>query len=163
MSTYLLTGLVAALLLFASVVAHEFGHALVAQAEGIPVKRITLCIFGGIASLERAPGTPGADCKIALVGPIVSGIIGGTSWMVGLALLAPSPLAGELITYLGAANLLLAGFNLIPGFPLDGGRCLNRKRQTSAFAIGSVNHVVSTSTQQPSTSAWAGRGHTRPG
>lgn len=124
---YVAMGLATTLLLFASILAHEFGHALVARAERVPVKGITLFIFGGVASLAREPRTPGADFRIAIAGPLVSLVLGVASWLLGgLTVSAPgvTGFVGEVLIYLGEANILLLLFNLIPGFPLDGGRVL---------------------------------------
>lgn len=121
---YWALGLVAALALFASVLVHELAHSLVARARGLPVKSITLFIFGGVSDIEREPQSAGVEFQMALVGPVASAIIGGVAlgaWaLVGHA----NPLAAAMLLYLGASNLLLAGFNMIPGFPLDGGRVL---------------------------------------
>lgn len=116
---------VTALLFFASVLAHEFGHSLVANALGAPVKRITLFIFGGMAHLSREPKRARDEFLIAIAGPLVSLALAagfGLLWLLGergnLATLA------ALGFWLGWINLTLALFNLIPGFPLDGGRVL---------------------------------------
>ena len=121
---YWALGLLAALLLFASVLVHELAHSLVANARGLPVKSITLFIFGGVSNIEREPQSPGVEFQMAFVGPVTSLLIGvvslGLAWLIG----NNSPLASATFGYLGAANLLLGVFNLIPGFPLDGGRVL---------------------------------------
>ena len=121
---YLGAGLLAALLLFASVIAHELGHSIVARRHGVPVRGITLFIFGGVSSLEREPTTPGAEFLIAIIGPIVSFVLGAVFWLLSLPLDRISPLGGSIFRYLGVANIFLAIFNLLPGFPLDGGRVL---------------------------------------
>ncbi|HZO73485.1 MAG TPA: site-2 protease family protein [Ktedonobacteraceae bacterium] len=123
-TTYLLLGLIAALLLFASVLVHELAHSLVARARGMSVKSIVLFIFGGVSNIEQEPQSPGSEFQMAFVGPLTSLIIGALSY--GLLLLIgnrPSPIAAILL-YLAWANVLLGIFNLIPGFPLDGGRVL---------------------------------------
>ncbi len=114
----------ATLLLFGSVLAHEFGHSLVARSQGIPVRGITLFLLGGVASLERDPDTPGREAWMAIAGPLVSVAIAAGS--LGLALVLPGPeqLVAVLL-YLGLANAVLVVFNLLPGFPLDGGRVLH--------------------------------------
>ena len=117
-------GLIAALLLFASVLAHELAHSLVAKARHLPVKSITLFIFGGVSDLEREPQSPGVEFQMAFVGPLTSLLIGAISLYVGFLVGTRSPLVAATLGYLGAANLLLGVFNLIPGFPLDGGRVL---------------------------------------
>jgi Zn-dependent protease/CBS domain-containing protein len=123
-ATYWILALVAALLFFASVLAHELAHSLVARARGLPVTSITLFIFGGVSNIEREPQRPGAEFWIAFVGPLTSLIIGGLALLAGGLIGAASPLLAALLDYLGVTNLLLAVFNLIPGFPLDGGRVL---------------------------------------
>jgi Zn-dependent protease len=122
-SAYVALAAVTSILFFGSVLAHELGHSIIALRNQIPVKNITLFIFGGVAQIEREPRTPGAEFRIAIAGPIVSlvlGLIFGGLWLLDQAvpyLAAPS-------LYLMRINLILAFFNLIPGFPLDGGRVL---------------------------------------
>lgn len=117
--------LATAVLFFASILAHEFGHSLVAIAKGVPVQRITLFIFGGVAQIAREPKQALDEFLIAIAGPAVSlALAGGFGlvWLVGEQL----DLRGlaELGRWLALINLSLALFNLIPGFPLDGGRVL---------------------------------------
>jgi Zn-dependent protease len=113
----------AALLLFASVLVHELGHSLVARRQGIPVRNITLFFLGGVASIGREAASPGREATLAGVGPLVSAGIGVATLAAGTAGALPDTVAAVL-TYLGVANLSLAVFNLLPGFPLDGGRVL---------------------------------------
>ncbi|HEX8731207.1 MAG TPA: site-2 protease family protein [Ktedonobacterales bacterium] len=121
---YWTLGLVAALALFASVLVHELAHSLVARSRGLPVKSITLFIFGGVSNLEREPRSAGVEFQMALVGPVASAIIGGIALGAWALVGSASPLVAAMLLYLGASNLLLAVFNMIPGFPLDGGRVL---------------------------------------
>jgi len=123
---YLVVGVVATLLFFASVVTHELAHSLVANRLGQPVRRITLFIFGGMAHLSREPSNATAEMKIAAVGPFTSLALGAVFWLskriaagIGLPLLW-----GAVFKYLAFINVALALFNLLPGFPLDGGRIL---------------------------------------
>ncbi|NET56428.1 MAG: site-2 protease family protein [Symploca sp. SIO2E6] len=118
-----LLGLVAALLLFSSVLAHELGHSFVAISQGIEVKSITLFLFGGLASLEKESKTPAEAFWIAIAGPAVSLALFALLTVIDITLQLPAPLTAilGLITYL---NLVLALFNLIPGLPLDGGNIL---------------------------------------
>jgi Zn-dependent protease/CBS domain-containing protein len=119
----LLLGLTTALLLFASVVAHELGHSFVAIRQGIDVKSITLFIFGGLASLEKESETPGEAFWVAIAGPLVSLLLCGIVTVIGVTTGVSGPLAA-ILGVLASVNLALALFNLIPGLPLDGGNIL---------------------------------------
>ena len=116
-------GLVAALLLFSSVLAHELGHSFVAISQGIPVKSITLFIFGGLATLEKESETPLQAFLVAIAGPLVSILLFGVlSFLVATVPLSlPLKAVVSLVAYI---NLVLAVFNMIPGLPLDGGNVL---------------------------------------
>jgi len=119
-------GAIAALLLFVSVLLHELGHSYVALRYHIPIGQITLFVFGGMAQMRREPPGPRAEFLIAIAGPIVSFVLGGLC-LGGVELLeARQGSTGFLVlgSLLGAVNLQLGLFNLIPGFPLDGGRVL---------------------------------------
>jgi Zn-dependent protease/CBS domain-containing protein len=123
-ATYWITGVVAALLLFGSVLVHELAHSLVAQARGMTVSSITLFIFGGVSNLEDEPEKPKVELAMSIVGPLSSLALGGIFWgLVHLVGDQQSPLAA-ILSYLALINVILAGFNLLPGFPLDGGRVL---------------------------------------
>jgi Zn-dependent protease/CBS domain-containing protein len=123
-STYLLLGFVAAILLFVSVLLHELAHSLVARRQGLPVKNIVLFIFGGVSNIEQEPHSPGTEFFMAFVGPLVSLLIGAICFgLLTLVRGTHSP-TEDLLTYLASANILLGIFNLLPGFPLDGGRVL---------------------------------------
>ena len=122
-ATNLGIGLLTSLLFFASVLVHELAHSIVALGWGIPVKGITLFIFGGVANIGREPERPLAEFFVAIAGPASSLLLAlgfGILWLVGQGL-DVATLAG-LGLYLATINLSLALFNLIPGFPLDGGR-----------------------------------------
>lgn len=123
-AAYWIAGLIAAILLFVSVLVHELAHSLVARSRGVPVKSITLFIFGGVSNIEREPPNAGTEFWIAIVGPLTSIAIGIIAFILGILLLPAVAFLGAILSYLGVANLLLGVFNLIPGFPLDGGRVL---------------------------------------
>lgn len=123
--TYWLVSLLATLLLFASVLAHELAHSLVARARGLAVKRITLLIFGGISDIEQEPKSPGVEFQMAFVGPLTSLLLGGLAYLLVLALRGGTSPFAALLGYLAVANGLLGIFNLLPAFPLDGGRILH--------------------------------------
>ncbi|WP_343035269.1 site-2 protease family protein [Halovulum dunhuangense] len=123
---YVWIGVLAMLGLFGSLVLHELAHALVARQNGVTVGGITLFLFGGVAELKSEPGTPGAEFRIAAVGPAMSlalalGMAAAAALARRAGLAAPVP---ALLDYLSLANLVLALFNLLPAFPLDGGRIL---------------------------------------
>jgi len=123
-------GAVCALALFASVVAHELAHALVARRFGVRTSAITLFLFGGVATLEDEPSTPRTDALVALAGPAMSAALAvlGLVLMVGLDRALPGgalrDALGLLGTYVVLANGVLAGFNILPAYPMDGGRVL---------------------------------------
>jgi len=119
---YVAVGAALAGLFFASVLAHELSHALVARRLGIDVKDITLFIFGGAATMEREAETPREEAVVSLAGPACSLVIAGV--LLGIWLLAPDHAVGLLAGGLGLLNLSLALFNVIPAFPMDGGRVL---------------------------------------
>lgn len=123
-STYWITGVVAALLLFGSVLLHELAHSLVAKARGMKVHSITLFLFGGVSNLEEEPERPIIEFAVSIVGPLTSLALAGICWgLLQLVGNRQTPLAGVL-TYLALVNTILAAFNLLPGYPLDGGRVL---------------------------------------
>ena len=123
--TSILAGVITSLLFFGSVLAHELMHGVVAQASGIPVKSITLFIFGGVAQITEEPKEPKVELRIALAGPLTSIVLGGIFWAIWFSLRDTTAEAVTAVAlWLGWINLLLAGFNLLPGFPLDGGRVL---------------------------------------
>jgi Zn-dependent protease len=116
----------AALMLFVSVLLHEFGHSLVALAYHIPVRRIRLMFFGGVAEIGDEPTSATAEFRIAIAGPLVSFALAGLFYLAYAALNVTGALVPvtALLGYLALINLTLAVFNLVPGFPLDGGRVL---------------------------------------
>jgi len=124
----LLLSAAAAIGLFASLVVHEVTHALAARACGVPVKRLTLFLFGGITDVERDPASPHSEAIAALVAPLTNALVGGA--FLGLAVVLDArtattgvaPLFDFLLLWLGAVNVALALWNLVPAFPLDGGR-----------------------------------------
>lgn len=133
-----ITAVVAALLFFASVVAHELAHSVVAKARGLPVNRIVLFLFGGVSNIEREPNSPKTEFLMAIVGPLTSLILGIIFLGLGaIGVYLSGGVAGgpvrflgrldpisTLLLWLGPINLALAIFNMVPGFPLDGGRVL---------------------------------------
>lgn len=119
--TYWLLGLLTAVLFFASLLAHELAHSLVARAYGLPVREILLFVFGGISNIEREAHEPRIEFRVAVVGPLTSFAIAAIAWLLGQA---TSGAARIVLGYLVLVNLFVGVFNLLPGFPLDGGRVL---------------------------------------
>jgi|SRR5215207_3304561 len=135
---------VSAVLFFGSVLVHELAHALVAQARGIRVQDITLFLFGGATRAKVDTRGPADEFLIALVGPLTSGLLAG---LFGIAAgldgdVLSRPLAGTL-GYLAWTNLLLAAFNLVPGFPLDGGRLLRAAIWKATGSLARATQIAS--------------------
>lgn len=121
--SYWVGGIAASVVFFASIVAHEAAHALVAIRVGISVPRIRLFVFGGVAEITQEPRAPREEFSITIAGPLMSAILGG-GFLALAQLLPPVTVPHVTAQWLGEVNLLLAAFNLLPGFPLDGGRIL---------------------------------------
>jgi Zn-dependent protease len=133
-------------LLYLSVLVHELSHSVVARGFGLPVRRILLYPLGGFSEIEREPQTPGREFLVSAAGPVLSLLLAAAGW--GLThVVAAGTIGGTLISQLMWANLVVGGFNLLPGLPLDGGRMLRA--------------VIWKVTGRPGTStiaaAWAGR------
>lgn len=123
--SHLVMGILSAVLFFASLLVHELSHAVVAQSKKIPVDSITLFIFGGVARIKRDASSPKDEFLIAIVGPLSSVAFGALFLAIGWGSERAGLLAPALIfQVLGLINFLLAAFNMLPGFPLDGGRVL---------------------------------------
>lgn len=145
---YWVTSAVAAILLFVSVLIHELAHSLVANSQGLPVKSITLFLLGGVSNLEDEPEKPGLEFAIAIVGPLSSILVAGLFKAVDLLGYAPEGPVKAVVDYMVMLNILLAAFNVLPGFPLDGGRVLRsiiwgstndlKKATTIATVVGQV-------------------------
>jgi Zn-dependent protease len=119
-------GIAGAIGLFASIIFHEFCHSIVARYYGLSMKGITLFIFGGVAEMEDEPQSPKVEFLMAVVGPLSSFLLSGIFYVLGMAsknIGWPVPVSGVL-SYLAGLNFILAIFNLVPAFPLDGGRVL---------------------------------------
>jgi Zn-dependent protease/CBS domain-containing protein len=137
-ATAVATAVLATLLFFVSVVLHELAHSLVAKRFGVPVDRITLFLFGGVSNIEREPPSAWAEFLTAAVGPLTSVVLGALLVLLGsVAIRLPADVVHEpmtdlaslsplqsLLLWLGPINIVVGLFNLIPGFPLDGGRIL---------------------------------------
>jgi Zn-dependent protease len=115
-------GVLIAIIFFASILLHELSHSLVAKARGIPVSGITLFVFGGVSNLGREAQSAGEEFQIAIVGPLTSLAVGALFAILWAVLRGPAPEAAAIAGYLAFINGVIAAFNMLPGFPLDGGR-----------------------------------------
>jgi Zn-dependent protease len=137
-----------AVLLYGSVLVHELSHSVVALGFGLPVRRITLYLLGGVSEIEKEPETPGREFAVAVAGPILSLVLAAFGY--GLArMLDPDTVLGFLALELTFANFLVGVFNLLPGLPLDGGRVLQAavwkatgRRTAGLLAAGWVGRAV---------------------
>jgi Zn-dependent protease/CBS domain-containing protein len=150
-------GVIAALALFISVLLHELAHSLVAKSRGMKVGSITLFIFGGVSNLEEEPGKPWTEFWMAIVGPLTSLVLGLMLWGLSIVLTggpvsftdliniaAFNNPAASIIGYLGWINITLAIFNMIPGFPLDGGRVLRSILWGSTGSLRKATDIAAT-------------------
>src|SRR5262245_42106283 len=125
----LTTAVVTGLLFFATIVAHELAHSIVAKSNGLPVRSITLFALGGVSQIEKDPEEARTEFWMAIVGPITSFAIGALLLGISFALgwtseVTPKSPVLAMMVWLGYINVALGVFNLVPGFPLDGGRVL---------------------------------------
>jgi len=121
-TTAVLSATITTLLFFSSIVLHELGHSIVALARGIQVRSITLFIFGGVAQTEKEAESASTEFWVAIAGPIVSLVLAGLFYLLSGFFSTISEVLSVCLNWLGRINLIIAVFNLIPGFPLDGGR-----------------------------------------
>jgi Zn-dependent protease/CBS domain-containing protein len=145
---YWIVGGITAILFFVSVVLHELGHSVVALRYQIPVRRITLFIFGGVAEIAKEPPSASAEFWIALAGPATSFVLAGAFYLLEAGSGSLAPLLA-LARYLAYINGVLALFNLIPGFPLDGGRVfraivwgITHNLRRATFIAANVGKVI---------------------
>jgi Zn-dependent protease len=123
--TYVIMGVVSSLILFMCVLAHELSHSYVSNRLGLPVRGITLFIFGGVAELSKEPEDPKTELKIAVAGPMASAGLALIFYAASIATASfNAPTLTAVTSYLAMINIMLVIFNMIPGFPLDGGRVL---------------------------------------
>ena len=120
--THYVAGLITTLFFFGSILIHELTHSFMAMHLGIKIPDITFFVFGGMSRLSHEANTPRAELEIAIVGPLSSFLLALVFWLLSVAI--PLPLPSALLRYLAVVNTALGIFNLVPGFPLDGGRVL---------------------------------------
>jgi Zn-dependent protease/predicted transcriptional regulator len=125
--TYQMMGFASICGIFASIIAHEVAHAVIAEYYHMPIESITLFIFGGVAVMKGDPSHPKGEFFMAVAGPVMSALMGLFFWAAKALVLMYFPsarAAWEVLGYLGGLNMLIATFNMVPAFPLDGGRAL---------------------------------------
>src|SRR6267142_1483694 len=121
---YWTAGLISALVFLASLLAHELAHSVVAMRRGVKVEGITLWLFGGVSRFSSDTSSPGAQALITFVGPLTSLVLGAVFYLVSVAVGGGAGLLPATLSWLGYINITLGVFNLVPAFPLDGGRLL---------------------------------------
>ncbi len=145
-----------AILLFVSILLHELAHSYLAMRYGINIESITLFLFGGVSAMEEIPRKPGQEAKMAFAGPLTSLIIGTISLLIYWSLISPNPSLSQnpishILWILGSMNIVLGIFNLLPAFPMDGGRVLRSfyarrmsyvKATQSAASIGKLFAIL---------------------
>ena len=141
-TTYWILGITGTLLLFISVLLHELAHSLVAQSRGLPVSSITLFIFGGVSNLSEEPAKPKLEFFMAIVGPLTSLVLAGIFWGAVQLLRNDKGPMTVLLSYLAQINLFLALFNLLPGFPLDGGRVLRSILWSTTHNLNKATNIA---------------------
>jgi Zn-dependent protease/predicted transcriptional regulator len=144
--SYVTLGVITAFFFFASVLVHELAHSVVAVLNGIPVRKITLFLFGGVAEITREPPDPATELKVALAGPATSAVLAAAFWAAVL-LMGPDPARPGLqlaLLHLAVANTSLLIFNLLPGLPLDGGRVLRAIIWRASKNLRRATYVAST-------------------
>lgn len=134
----------ATILLFVSVLAHELGHSFAARAKGIPVQDITLFLFGGATNISQETDDPGDELQIAMAGPSVSVMAAIVTFAIGYLTAPVSEVVSAIFLYLAGANIILVIFNLIPGYPLDGGRMLRSILWGLTGNVGMATRVAAT-------------------
>lgn len=146
---YVTLGVITAFFFFASVLVHELAHSVVAARNGIPVRRITLFLFGGVAEILSEPSDPSTELKVALAGPAVSAVVAAGCW-AAVSLMGDEPGRPGLqlaLAYLSVANTVLLAFNLLPGMPLDGGRVLRAIIWRATGNLRKATRIASTAGQ----------------
>jgi len=133
-------GVLTSLLLFGSLLLHEFSHCVMARRRGLEVKSVTLFIFGGVSSLKGEPKQPADEFRIAIIGPLTSFTLAGVFALAGLALWGTG--ADTAAFYLALINAVLGVFNLLPGFPLDGGRVLRAALWARSHSLQSATRIA---------------------
>ena len=142
--TAYLVGAISTILLFVTVLLHELGHSFTARSLGLPVNTITLYIFGGLSSLTQEPQTPRIEFLVTIAGPLVSLALAGIFYLLHTAAGSGSSEVVAVLGYLASVNLILGLFNLIPAYPLDGGRVLHSIIWVITGSMGGATRIAAT-------------------
>jgi Zn-dependent protease/CBS domain-containing protein len=142
--TAYLVGAISTILLFVTVLLHELGHSFTARSLGLPVNTITLFIFGGVSSLTQEPQSPRIEFLVTIAGPLVSLILAGVFYLLHAAVGGASSEVVAVLGYLASVNLILGIFNLIPAYPLDGGRVLHSIVWAVTGNMGRATRIATT-------------------
>lgn len=143
-NTYWGIGIAASALLFASVLIHELSHSLVAISRGRRVNGITLFFLGGVSEIEEEAANPGEEFWVSVIGPITSFVLAAVFWGLSLVASLANPQMQAITEYLAFINLVLGVFNLLPAFPMDGGRVLRAFVWKATGSAATANSVAST-------------------
>lgn len=136
-------GAISAILLFVTVLLHELAHSITARSLGLPVNSITLFLLGGVSNLTREPDSPRTELLVAIAGPITSLVLAGIFYVLHAGLTGLPAEVSAILGYLASVNLLLGIFNLIPGFPLDGGRIFRAIVWMFTHNLRRATHIAS--------------------
>ena len=142
-STYWVVALISALLLFTCVLLHELAHALVARVRGLTVSNITLFIIGGVSNIEEETRRPGVEFQVAAAGPLASLLLAALAFLLGMPVRGSGSPTEAVLDYLAISNALLGNFNLLPGFPLDGGHILRSITWALTGSLRQATHTAS--------------------
>lgn len=144
LSLSIIAAIITSLLFFGSVLAHELMHSVVARSAGIPIQDITLFIFGGVSQMAEEPKKPEDEFRMAIAGPLTSLVLGIIFLSIRFFLKGLPEVVTAIAFWLGWINIFLAGFNLVPGFPLDGGRVLRSLLWWRSHDLKSATKMAST-------------------
>lgn len=141
--TSYVVGAISAILLFVTVLLHELAHSITARSLGLPVNSITLFLLGGVSNLTREPDSPRTELLVAIAGPITSLVLAGIFYVLHAGLTGLPVEVSAILGYLASVNLILGIFNLIPGFPLDGGRVFRAIVWMITHNLRRATHIAS--------------------
>ncbi len=146
-AAYWITAIVSSVAFFLSILLHELSHSFVALGKGIAVHGITLFIFGGVSELAGESEKPVDELQIAIVGPLTSLVLGGAFWLLGASALQDDSPIGGMVDYLAYVNIMVGIFNMVPAYPLDGGRVLRSVIWMAQRSLERATRIAATISQ----------------